>query len=249
MKRNFMVAMLCCAVFIVGCSGCGDGRQDENYLEANVGFATDIESDVGEIATEENVNLSATVAHVKIVLEQKGDTEAADSGEPKTVDELQEQFDDFNDTIEELREDFPDPDDDSQGAENIPGQRFSVKIIVDSGDARVGAYQFALMFDADVVSVNTAIGYDGVEIGKNGFLAAVNPNIPGELILNGFNPFGSTPGEEVELVIVHLIDRQEDGNQVCSTLSLEVEVLTDEMGVPIETPENEDMAVSINCQK
>jgi len=274
--KNFTVVVLCCGVFIVGCSGCGDTSPDDNiYSEVNAETAIDANSDAGE--AEETIGISATIAQVRLVLKQEeaigsitfetaedlqrqveainglitqlqDELDDSADGEPEAAADLQVQFDDYNNQIAQLREELAYLDGDSQNADEIPGQRFAIRVIVNSGESRIGAYQFVLNYDADLIGVNTFIGDGGVEIGKNGFLATVNPNIPGELIVNGFNVFGSAPGEEVELVIIHLIDRQEDGNQVCSTLSLEVEVLTDEMGVSIETPENEELAVSINCQ-
>ncbi|MBN2737270.1 MAG: hypothetical protein JXR70_09840 [Spirochaetales bacterium] len=80
---------------------------------------------------------------------------------------------------------------------------FDTEIHVNTGTEQLGSYQFEIHYDPSIIAVDTTLGNNGVDPGKEGFLAAVNSMKPGILIFNGFNAFGSTPSENLHLATVH----------------------------------------------
>ena len=64
-------------------------------------------------------------------------------------------------------------------------ESFQFNIRVNTGSYVVAAYGINILYDYNLFSVDTEVGYDGVEEGLDGFITSINPNEPGSLHING----------------------------------------------------------------
>jgi hypothetical protein len=80
---------------------------------------------------------------------------------------------------------------------------FTVEIHANTGTRRLAAYGFEIAYDAAIISVNTDIGNSGVEAGADGYVAAVNPNKAGRLVVTGFDTAGTGPGSDLHVITIN----------------------------------------------
>ncbi|MBN2440430.1 MAG: hypothetical protein JXJ04_03775 [Spirochaetales bacterium] len=83
------------------------------------------------------------------------------------------------------------------------GEDFSLELRVNSGDQKLAAYGIEIEYDTTIVAVDTSLGNHGVDDGPDGFIAAVNANNPGTLIISGFNTDGTGPGENLHVLTLY----------------------------------------------
>jgi len=121
------------------------------------------------------------------------------------------------------------------------GEKFSTGVHVDSGTSKLGAYQFTITYNQNIITVDTTKGTNGVEPGADGFVAAVNANTPGRLIVNGFDAYGKGPGNDLHVLTVHW----KTVGAGTTTLGLTVTDLVDETGITIGTPHGIDGEVTV----
>lgn len=80
---------------------------------------------------------------------------------------------------------------------------FQIDIYVNSGNQKVAAYGFLLNFTKDIINLNTGIGNNSVEPGDDGYIAALNTNVPGQLFVAGYDVYGKGPGLELHFLKIH----------------------------------------------
>ncbi|KPA15798.1 A disintegrin and metalloproteinase with thrombospondin motifs 9-like isoform, partial [Candidatus Magnetomorum sp. HK-1] len=120
---------------------------------------------------------------------------------------------------------------------------FDLNVIVDSGNIKLGSYQFEISFDTHFIAVDDTKGTKGVDIGEEGFLTNVNlNNQTGKIIINGFDTTGVGPGRNLNVIIIHFIAQDQSGS---TNINLTVPELTDEIGQKIETPSVSGATVTI----
>jgi hypothetical protein len=106
-----------------------------------------------------------------------------------------------------------DPANSTQGVNST----FQIGVDVNSGSQEVAAYGFTITYDSTILNVMD------VEAGADGFLAAANPNNPGEIIASGFDASGTGPGSSLEIL---LITFEAVGQGLCN-LGISVDQLVD----------------------
>jgi endo-1,4-beta-xylanase len=82
---------------------------------------------------------------------------------------------------------------------------FTLEIHGDTGTQTLAAYGFNVIYDSGMISLNTEIGDSGVEEGADGFVAAVNGQEPGTIVISGFDASGTGPGSDLHIVTIHFI--------------------------------------------
>ncbi len=111
---------------------------------------------------------------------------------------------------------------------------FTLEVHTDTDTENLAAYQLLITFDPALVNVDTLQGTDGVEAGTDGFISAVNTdNTNGVIKVNGFNVAGTGPGSNLQVLIIHFNSLSSTGQ---SAIDLTVDILANEIGVPIGTP-------------
>ena len=80
---------------------------------------------------------------------------------------------------------------------------FTTDIMVNSGSQKVAAYGFQFTFNKDIILVDTSKGTSGVEPGPDGYVVTQNANIPGSLIVAGFDVYGKGPGKELNFLKIY----------------------------------------------
>jgi hypothetical protein len=86
--------------------------------------------------------------------------------------------------------------------ENIP---FEIEIHLNSGEQALAAYDVIIEYDYDYLTVNSNTGTSGVIEGADGFLAGVNADNPGVVMVNGFDPTGTGPGQNLHVLTISWI--------------------------------------------
>ncbi len=108
-----------------------------------------------------------------------------------------------------------------------PGDPFALEVHLDSGSQFLAAYGFDFTYDSSLVAVDT------VTPGLDGFVAAVNANNPGLLIVSGFHVIGTDPGADLHLLSISFLALSGVG---VSTIDLDVNSLVDniynDVGIP-----------------
>jgi hypothetical protein len=120
---------------------------------------------------------------------------------------------------------------------------FDLEVLVNSGTQKLGAYQFNITFNKDLINVDTTKGTNGVSAGLDGFISAVNTNnSTGSLIINGFDVYGKGPGSSLRVLIIHFKAFDTLGS---TNIVLSVEVLKDIDINTIGTPSGQGATVTI----
>ncbi|MEW6570084.1 MAG: hypothetical protein AB1390_02745 [Nitrospirota bacterium] len=120
---------------------------------------------------------------------------------------------------------------------------FDLEVLVNSGTQKLGAYQFNIIFNKDLINVDTTKGTEGVDAGAQGFFAAVNTNNnTGSLTVNGFDGTGKGPGTSLRVLIVHFKAFSTIGS---TNIGLSVSTLADINGYTIGTPSGQGATVTI----
>jgi hypothetical protein len=120
--------------------------------------------------------------------------------------------------------------------------QFTTEIHVDTGSQKIAAYHVDVLFDSNIISVNTGVGSSGVTDGTDGFHAAVNANSASVLQINGFDVAGEGPGSNLHLVTINWTAV---GNGT-TDVTMEVDVLVDTSYVTIGTPAGNISTVTVN---
>jgi hypothetical protein len=123
------------------------------------------------------------------------------------------------------------------------GECFDTEIHVNTGDQIIAAYGFEISFVETVIMVNTELGMDGVETGPDGFIVAINPDIPGQFIFSGFDTQGRGPGTDLNFVKIHWAAV----GPGISPLDLTVRNLNDINLAVIGVPNDIDGTVTVNA--
>jgi hypothetical protein len=127
---------------------------------------------------------------------------------------------------------------------------FDLHVLVDTGDSKLGAVDFLLTFDPDVIEVDTTQGDNGIDKGSDAedftFIPAPNP---GQLVVVGFSVNGIGPGNSLDLLVIHF--KALPDSKVCSgdpfPINLEVRNYADEEGNPIDPGTVLGSEVTITC--
>lgn len=122
-----------------------------------------------------------------------------------------------------------------------PNDPFALEVHLNSGYQRLAAYGFDIFYDDSLVAVDTSIGNGGVVPGPDGFVSAVNPNTPGQLIISGFDVMGKGPGSDLHLLTLSFLALNNFGT---SDISLNINVLVDENTNTIGQPTGYGSTVS-----
>jgi hypothetical protein len=120
--------------------------------------------------------------------------------------------------------------------------QFTTEIHVDTGSQNIAAYSVDILFDSNIIIVNTGVGANGVSPGSDGFVTAVNASLPGILQINGFDVTGEGPGSNLHLVTINWTAVGTGATDVI----IEVEVLVDSSYVTIGTPAGISNTVTVN---
>lgn len=80
---------------------------------------------------------------------------------------------------------------------------FKTDVYVNSGDQKVAAYGFLINFSEDIINLDTEKGNSGVEPGKDGYIAALNANVPGQIFVAGYDVYGKGPGKELHFLVIN----------------------------------------------
>jgi len=80
------------------------------------------------------------------------------------------------------------------------GGTFTTNVQVNTGTQKLAAYTFEMGFST-IISVNTAVGTNGVTAGAQGFVTVVNPQ-PGKLTISSFDVNGTGPSATLALLSV-----------------------------------------------
>lgn len=118
---------------------------------------------------------------------------------------------------------------------------FTIEVHVNTGSQRLAAYGFTLTYDSSIISVDLASG-NGVEEGPDGFVAAVNSNNQGSIVISGFDAAGTGPGSNLHVLTVHFIAGDTPGT---TTIGLEVDALADPDTNDIGNPGDTECTVTI----
>lgn len=111
------------------------------------------------------------------------------------------------------------------------GGALSLSAAIDTGSSALGAYQLRFEFDPDMLAVDTSVGREGITIGRDGFVSAINVmQQEGLLIVNGFNVTGKGPGAALALLSVSFRALNVQGN---TTVRVIVETASDPSAVAI----------------
>ncbi|MBN1699941.1 MAG: hypothetical protein JW881_20700 [Spirochaetales bacterium] len=102
---------------------------------------------------------------------------------------------------------------------------FDTGIILDTKDYKIAAYGINVYYDPDVLQVDADKGNNGVSAGADGFLAAANPSVPGEIRIAGFDVGGKGPDPDMELLVIHW---KAIGVDDASTIFMNIKSLTDQ---------------------
>lgn len=117
----------------------------------------------------------------------------------------------------------------------------NVNVFVNSGTQKVSAYGMDLTYSTSILSVNTAMGTQGVSAGTDGYISAAKDS-SGTLTIGGFDAFGKGPGAKLHLITVHLTPKSK-GN---GTLRLTVNELIDDSYNNVGTPRGGSATVTVN---
>ncbi|MBN2737526.1 MAG: hypothetical protein JXR70_11135 [Spirochaetales bacterium] len=122
----------------------------------------------------------------------------------------------------------------------LVGKSFVVEIHVNSGDSKVAAYGFRVKFNPNLLKMVNK-GQNGVEPGKDGYVAAVSYT-NGTLTISGFDVAGKGPGKDLTMVKINFM-AQKTGS---TTLDLTVMNLVDSTTEEIGNPQGKSGRVEIN---
>jgi hypothetical protein len=104
------------------------------------------------------------------------------------------------------------------------GDNFRTEIHINTGTQRLAAYGINVAYDENLISVNQSIGNTGVEAGADDFFFAVNNNIPGLLMLAGFEIYGVDSNEDLSLVVINWTAK----NPGTANFQIEVRLIIDD---------------------
>lgn len=139
---------------------------------------------------------------------------------------------------------------------------FTQDVIVDSGNSELGVYQFTVTYDPNLIIVDTTQGTSGVDPGPDGFITVVNPDTPGQLVINGFDLNGTGPGPNLHVLTIYFKTvalEPPPVEPIFAEICIIAEQLADPLGatigdpngncvtVEIRTGENLTVAVSPSC--
>jgi hypothetical protein len=99
-----------------------------------------------------------------------------------------------------------------------------------------------ILFDSNIIAVDTGVDTDGVSEGADGFVTAVNASSPGVLQINGFDVIGKGPGSDLHLVTINWTA---EGTGTTS-VTIEVDTLVDPNYTTIGTPVGIGNTVTVN---
>ncbi|MBN1699760.1 MAG: hypothetical protein JW881_19755 [Spirochaetales bacterium] len=80
---------------------------------------------------------------------------------------------------------------------------FSHAIRVNTGKQRLAAYAFLITYPPEMIGIDIAKGTEGVEAGRDGYLAAVNTIDPGKIYVGGYDINGKGPNQNLHLLTIH----------------------------------------------
>ncbi len=113
------------------------------------------------------------------------------------------------------------------------------QVFVNTGTQKLGAYQFIITYNENVIEVDTSKGLfagdperGGVEPGADGLVSSVNSRDAGTLVFNGFDPTGMGTGDNLHIATIFW----KTVGLGTTALNLTVDTLADEVGMTIGTP-------------
>ncbi|MBN1699308.1 MAG: hypothetical protein JW881_17440, partial [Spirochaetales bacterium] len=122
------------------------------------------------------------------------------------------------------------------------GSAFTNEVHAHSGTQKLAAYGVTLSFTSSILTVDTSIGTNGVQAGADGFVAAVNANTAGRLVISGFDTSGKGPGTDLHVCTVNW----NASGSGTTTISVAVDSLVDENTNNIGTANGISGSVTVN---
>ncbi|MBN2736658.1 MAG: hypothetical protein JXR70_06725 [Spirochaetales bacterium] len=122
------------------------------------------------------------------------------------------------------------------------GGTFTTKLYINTGKQKIAAYGVYVYYDDTMMTIDTAIGNAGISEGTDGFVAAVNPNEPGRVMISGFDVYGKGPGKELHLATINWKAKKAGKTD----LRVEVDKLTDETTIDVGNPIGKSTSITIN---
>lgn len=124
-------------------------------------------------------------------------------------------------------------------------EEFALEIHLNSGDQKVAAYGFTLLWDETYISMDYLSGSAGIEAGPDGFFSAPATVEQGRQTISGFDVSGTGPGEDLHFLTVYFLAGTLAGTTV---IDLEVNSLADPNAETIGTPEGSHAQITVVSQ-
>ncbi|MBN2736657.1 MAG: hypothetical protein JXR70_06720 [Spirochaetales bacterium] len=97
------------------------------------------------------------------------------------------------------------------------GDVVTANIHLHSGDQKVAAYGFSVIYDSQILELQKDKGKEGFEAGPDGFIAVTNTQKPGEAIAAGFDVNGKGPGSNLDFLRVYFKSKAK-GTTACEVV-------------------------------
>jgi hypothetical protein len=110
---------------------------------------------------------------------------------------------------------------------------FKTDIFVDSGNQKIAAYGFLLNYSEDIISLDVEKGNNGVEPGSDGYLAALNNSVSGQLFVAGYDVYGKGPGKELHFLTINWRAVKKGETTITITVRNLVDETTGIVGKPV----------------
>ena len=110
---------------------------------------------------------------------------------------------------------------------------FQTKIYINSGNQKVAAYGFLLNFSNDIINLDVNKGNSGVDPGADGYVAALNTSVPGQLFVAGYDVYGKGPGVELHFLTINWRAMKAGETSITITVRNLVDETTGIVGKPI----------------
>ncbi|MBN2738821.1 MAG: hypothetical protein JXR70_17695 [Spirochaetales bacterium] len=109
---------------------------------------------------------------------------------------------------------------------------FTLTVALSSGTKAIASYGIDLLYDANLLSVDTAAISSGAKAGSAGFMAAANPATAGKISITGFDVTGVGPGTNLDFLTVYLKSGSIGGS---ADVSIQVNMITDAETMDVAT--------------
>jgi len=104
-------------------------------------------------------------------------------------------------------------------------QKFLTEIRFGTGTQAVASYKFFIFFDESMMYPDESTGNSGVVAGSDGYISAISISMPGTLLIQGFDPSGTGPGDDLHFLDIHWTAGINTGSTI---IEIDVDELADE---------------------